>query len=140
MSKSFSEMIKEMQKRFYRRKGNRKQSFNSQILQRERVASGTKKKVISIDFSKAFDSVKRGQLTQTLVNSNVHPLIINKVTKIYTEDKTYVSYGIEKEVETDVTRGIRQGCTDSTTLYKLVTYTIIQQMEESEVLRMTSLR
>src|SRR5678816_916728 len=53
--------------------------------------------------------------------------------RVYTDDKTYIKLGNEIEnVEIEVTSGIKQGCTGSTTLFKLVTYKIIKELEKEK--------
>ena len=86
--------------------------------------------VISVDFEKAYDSIKRGKMIEILMESKVNPKCLDFITKVYTNDKTRVEIGEEEEVEIDVTSGIRQGCTASTSLFKLVTFRIIQELEK----------
>ena len=45
--------------------------------------------IIALDFKKAFDSVDRGKLVETLVHYKMNPLLIELVTKVYTGDKTF---------------------------------------------------
>ncbi len=52
--------------------------------------------------------------------NKIHPDIINFIAGVYIGDRTKVEIGKE-DVEIEVTSGIRQGCTASTTLFKLVT-------------------
>lgn len=85
--------------------------------------------VTSIDYSKAYDSIKRGQLIQILKENKVHADLISIIAEIYKGDKTIINYGNVKNVEIPITSGIRQGCTGSTTLFKLITYKILERME-----------
>ena len=84
----------------------------------------------SVDYSKAYDSIKRGNLAETLMDNNSHEDIISIIAEIYEGDKTLINYGEIKNVEIGVTSGIKQGCTGSTTLFKLITYKILERMEE----------
>ena len=85
--------------------------------------------VTCIDYSKAFDSIKRETIIETLMHYRIHPDIIEAIANIYQEDYTQLQYGdIHKEI--GITSGIRQGCTGSTILFKLVTYMIMSQLEE----------
>ncbi|CAL4119723.1 unnamed protein product, partial [Meganyctiphanes norvegica] len=60
----------------------------------------------------------------------VDPLVIDLIAKIYRNDKTQINMlGVEETL--NVTSGIRQGCTVSTELFKLVTYEIIKKLEET---------
>ena len=93
-----------------------------------------KKKLIipSIDFKKAFDSIKRETLIEVLKEYKIHPLIIDSIAKIYVGDITILDLGEGLEQEAEVTSGIRQGCTGSTTLFKLITYMMIKKINEGE--------
>ena len=83
----------------------------------------------AVDFKKAYDSVKRETLIKVLMDYKVHPTIIEAVGEIYNEDKTTVTVGKDINKEISVTSGIRQGCTGSPTLFKLITYIIIKELE-----------
>ena len=85
--------------------------------------------VIALDFKKAFDSIDRRKLIEALKNYMINPHIINLVAKIYSNDKTILTMG-EMEEETDVNSGIKQGCTASTTFFKLITYEIMNSIEK----------
>ncbi len=86
--------------------------------------------IISIDFTKAYDSIKRGKMIEILMENKINPECIDFISKVYCNDKTIVELGEEEEVVIDVTSGIRQGCTVSTSLFKLITFKIIQKIEE----------
>ena len=57
-----------------------------------------------------------------MIYYRVHPLIIYLIAKVYTEDKTYLQLNEEVRSWLMVTSGIKQGCTGSTTIFKLITY------------------
>ena len=65
--------------------------------------------VIAIDFSKAFDSIKRDTLIQVLKKYRIHPKIIDIIAHIYEKDKTQVYFNNMHQADIDVTSGIRQG-------------------------------
>ena len=85
--------------------------------------------VIALDFKKAFDSVDRIKLIETLIEYKINPTVVDLIAKLYSEDRTVLSLGNWSK-EIDVNSGIKQGCPMSTTLFKLVTYKIIRHMEE----------
>ena len=90
---------------------------------------GSKLIVMALDFKKAFDSIDRSKLIEVLKEYRVHPNMIDLIAKVYSSDRTTLSFGdIEEEIE--ITSGIKQGCTVSTTLFKLVTYMIMTNLEE----------
>ena len=84
--------------------------------------------IICIDFSKAYDSIKRDELIKIMMEYKIDPRIIKLITKLYLEDKTHVTIN-EGSAQINITSGIRQGCTVSTTLFKLITYKIIQSLD-----------
>ena len=85
--------------------------------------------VIALDFKKAFDSVNRIKLIEALIEYRVHPKIIDLIARLYSDDKTVLNLG-EMKKEIRVNSGIKQGCPLSTTLFKLVTFMIIRELEE----------
>ena len=98
----------------------------------KRIKEETKKDgliVMALDFKKAYDSVNRKSLIETLIAYKIDPEVIDLIAKVYLKDKTSIEMmGEKKEIE--ITSGIRQGCTVSTELFKLVTYVIIKKLEE----------
>merc|ERR1712055_303085 len=82
-----------------------------------------------IDFKKAYDSIDRKRLIEVIVKFGINPQIINIIVQMYEGDKTTVSLG-KMEETVDVTGGIRQGCSISTLLFKMVTFTMIERLRE----------
>ena len=89
--------------------------------------------IVAIDFKKAFDSVDRGKLVEVLVKYKIHPEVIDMMVKVYSGDKTFLRLG-GKVAEVEVTSGIRQGCTASTLFFKIVTFIILERLEELGVM------
>ena len=58
--------------------------------------------------------------------------IIDFIVRIYREDSTKIQLEKNKEIEMEVTSGIRQGCTASTVLFKLIIYKIIEEMRKKK--------
>ena len=87
--------------------------------------------ITGIDFSKAYDSVKRHKIIETLIKYKVDRNIINSIAEIYTEDKVILQLGnTEVKHQIQATSGIRQGCTLSATIFKLITYNIINELDK----------
>merc|ERR1712055_1041743 len=80
-----------------------------------------------IDFKKAYDSIDRKKLIEVLIKFKINPQIINLIVQMYEGDKTTIQLGKMKRT-VEVTGGIRQGCSISTLLFKMVTYTIIEDL------------
>merc|ERR1712179_872930 len=84
-----------------------------------------------IDFKKAYDSVNRGKLIEVLIKYKVNPKIIDLIVELYAKDETTLNLGKMKET-IEVTCGIRQGCSISTLLFKMVTFCIIEYLQKKE--------
>ena len=54
--------------------------------------------------------------------------IIDAIANIYRNDYTEVQFGVIRR-EIEITSGIRQGCTGSTILFKIVTYMIMAELD-----------
>ena len=83
---------------------------------------------LSIDFSKAFDSIDRYEIIKILKELHVHPKIINLVAKIYSNDSTSLFLNNNKYLDVNISSGIRQGCNLSAVLFILATYKIIDSI------------
>ena len=86
--------------------------------------------VIAIDFKKAFDSVNRIKLIEALIEFKIHPKIVDLIANLYSGDKTTLTLG-KMSREVNVNSGIKQGCPLSTTIFKLVTYMIIKELDRN---------
>ena len=82
-----------------------------------------------VDFRKAYDSVDRWSLIKAMRKYGVNTGIIEVMVQMYSEDTTTICLG-SKEEKIEVTSGIKQGCSISTLLFKLITYNIIEELEE----------
>ena len=83
---------------------------------------------MSIDFSKAFDSIDRQQLISTLKTNKFNSKIIDIIKNIYQNDSTEIFLDKEKITKTHITSGIRQGCNGSMYLFILSTYIILDKL------------
>ena len=86
--------------------------------------------ITAIDFKKAYDSIKRESFVEILKEYRVEEELIDIIVSIYSDDVTKIKLGDDKYVEIEIENGIRQGCTASTVLFKLITYKIIEEMEK----------
>merc|ERR1712179_501380 len=80
-----------------------------------------------IDFKKSYDSIDRKKLIEVMIKFEINPQIINMIVQMYENDKTTIQLGKMKET-VEVTGGIRQGCSISTLLFKMVTFTMIEKL------------
>ena len=58
--------------------------------------------------------------------------MIDLIVKIYSDDITTLILG-DMKIDMKISSGIKQGCTVSTTLFKLITYMIMSVLEKSGV-------
>ena len=82
--------------------------------------------VISIDFTKVFDSINRTEMIKILEEYKIHPWLTNVISEIYSHDSTQISLNNKTMTNIDISTGIQQGCNLSTLLFILVTYKIIE--------------
>lgn len=75
----------------------------------------------------------------------IHQKVIDSVAEVCKRDRTVIEIGNIKKKEMEVSSGIRQGSTGSTTLFKLITYKIIKELEskrkgfENELVRIVAI-
>ena len=86
--------------------------------------------LISIDFTKAFDSIKRDKLIYVLKKYKINHEIIDIIYQIYSSDITEIYFNNQSQCNMKITNGIRQGCNASSILFLLITYTIIEILYE----------
>ena len=82
-----------------------------------------------IDFKKDYDSIDRKRLIEVLVKFKINPQIIDLIVQMYEGDSTIIQLDrMRRKIE--VTGGIRQGCCISTLLFKMVTFTMIDDLRK----------
>ena len=69
------------------------------------------------------------ELIKLPIKYGVNTKIINMIVQMYARDNTTITLGGMEET-IDVTSGIRQGCSISTLLFKMVTFDIIEDLEK----------
>ena len=85
-----------------------------------------------IDFSKAYDSVDRKKMIETMREYRINIRVIEMIVQLYSKDSTTIKLGgLEEKIR--VTSGIRQGCCISTLLFKMITFKIIEELREKGV-------
>ena len=62
--------------------------------------------VVALDYSKAYDSIGRKGLVETMIKYKLNPFIINVIVKLYGDDETLMRIG-GKEERVKVSSGIR---------------------------------
>ena len=63
-------------------------------------------------------------MIEVLKDYKIHPDIINTIANLYQGDYTTIKIG-GKERKIGMKNGIKQGCTASTTLFKMITYLVV---------------
>ena len=89
--------------------------------------------LVTVDFSKAFDSIKRHKLIEILKKYKIDHKIIQIVSKIYSNDKTELKLNNKNYAAVNITSGIKQGCNASALFFNLVTYYILEKIQRSEL-------
>ena len=89
--------------------------------------------VVSIDFEKAFDRVERVALVRALKYYRCDPRLSEVVMDIYMGDTTEIWRNSKVVGDTEVTSGIRQGCTGSPQLFVMVVNIVIKSIIESKL-------
>ena len=89
--------------------------------------------VTSIDFSKAFDSIKRSQIINVMMKYKIHPNIIDYIANIYNNDNTTLYLNNIEQGNIQITSGIRQGCNGSTVIFLMITYIIIDKLQNCDI-------
>jgi len=85
--------------------------------------------IAAIDYSKAFDSVDRGKMIEILKRFKVDGRLISQIASVYSKDWTEVYLRDEMKERINITNGIRQGCTGSALLFKLITYEVMRELD-----------
>ena len=88
---------------------------------------------MSIDFEKIFDSVERVALVRALKYCRCDPRFIEVVMDIYMGDPTEIWRNGKVVLDTEITSGIRQGCTGSPQLFVMVGNIVINSIVESKL-------
>ena len=86
--------------------------------------------VLGIDFKKAYDSINRYEMLKVLQEYKIHPKLINLIANIYSCDSTRLYLENQFLAEIEISSGIRQGCNLSGLLFIMVTYKIIEKIDE----------
>merc|ERR1711895_307617 len=97
----------------------------------KRGETGSPLYFVFIDFKKAYDSIDRRKLIEVLIGYKINPKIIDLIVQMYKDDHTIVKLGNMVE-KVEVTGGIRQGCSISTLLFKLITFKVIGNLRKEK--------
>ena len=89
-----------------------------------------KKWVAAIDIEKAFDTVEREEIIKTLNEIGMEKTLINVIAKLYKEDKCIITREGQEVGEVKKTRGIKQGCKMSPTLFNIMLNNTIRRVNK----------
>lgn len=93
--------------------------FTLRHLVEKLLAKGRELHVAFIDLSKAFDSVPFQKLWEAMANTEISQVYINAVKAIYRENKNVVIVGNQISAPFCSTKGVKQGCCLSPTLFRI---------------------
>lgn len=89
-----------------------------QIIEK-RIAMNMETHLLFIDLTKAYDNIPICKLWETLQSTNINQTLITAVQNLYDDSNSRIK--IERRISTPfkVTKGLRQGCCISPTLFKI---------------------
>ena len=85
--------------------------------------------LLFIDLSKAYDNVPVSKLWEVLQNTNINHTLIQAIQEIYRDSKIKIKIGKKVSAGFTVSKGLRQGCCISPTLFKIYIDTVLQQLK-----------
>jgi hypothetical protein len=85
----------------------------------KRVAVNQPLHLLFVDLEKAYDSVPLENLWKALKHYNISDSIIRAIKKLYENSFSKINFGKQLSSGFDITKGLRQGCSLSPTLFKI---------------------
>ena len=85
--------------------------------------------VLAVDFAKAFDSIDRLALVETLKEYKCDPKLIEVMVRLYENDETTMRVNDIEVGNMKIKNGIRQGCSGSPQLFLMVVNRIIKRLQ-----------
>ena len=89
--------------------------------------------VLYLDIKKAYDSVAINQLVETLIMMGFDINFCELLKNIYSDSKAYISTPFGDTLPFDVTRGVKQGCPLSPSLFALFIEPLLTWLQESNL-------
>lgn len=90
------------------------------------IAHGSELHLIFVDLKKAFDSVPLNKLWEALEDQGIQSVYINAIKKLYENAESCVRSGNSYSEEFKITKGVRQGCPLSPTLFKIYVNRVLE--------------
>ena len=100
--------------------------FCLQQLIEKKKARGRPLHLLFLDLQKAYDSVPWKKLWQTLKSFNFNTVIISAIQNLYSDSISKIKIGKHLSHGFKVSKGLRQGCSLSPTLFKIYSRSIIR--------------
>ena len=85
-----------------------------------------------IDLEKAFDTVKHGQMVETLKKYGVDEKDIRLIKNLYWNQRAVVKVGDDTSEWIEIQQGVRQGCVLSPDLFSLYTQLVMNELKDLE--------
>ena len=99
----------------------------------ESYISGSPLILTAIDFTKAFDSIDRQKMINTLKYYKCDPNLIETIARLYSNDSTNLYFNNKSLGHIEIKSGIRQGCTGSPWLFVMVVNQIIDRILDTRI-------
>lgn len=97
----------------------------SQVMQKK-WQTGRELHMVFLDLAKAYDSVPVIKLWEVMNESNINKILINAVKELYIDQKGKVKVGKQMTKAFPISKGLRQGCCLSPTLFKIYVNAVLQ--------------
>lgn len=104
----------------------------TQIVQKK-LATGRELHLVFLDIAKACDNVPQKKLWNVMESSNINSTLVRAVKNLYDNQTARVKVGAELTTEFKVTKGLRQGCCISPTLFKIYIEKALEQWKRKSM-------
>ena len=124
--------ISEEQYGFVAGKGTRNAIFCLRTLSERCIEMQKSLHICFIDYEKAFDKVKHGELLRILENLHLDGRDLRLIENLYWNQTAAVRVGEELTEWQEIRRGVRQGCVLSPDLFNIYSEMIMRKLEDLE--------
>lgn len=105
-------------------------TFSLRQLIEKRLERNLETHIIFIDLEKAYDSVPLCKLFEVLNNSGINKTYVKCVQDIYRKTVGMIKMGNESSPQFEITKGLKQGCCLSPTLFKIYLQGVLENWQK----------
>jgi hypothetical protein len=103
--------------------------FTLKQLAHKRIARSRETHLVFVDLEKAYDTVPLQKLFEVLYNSTISHKYIDTIRDLYEGQSSVIKIGSEISESFIITKGLRQGCCLSPTLFKIYIDKVLQEWQ-----------